>query len=65
MATLRYRVIDTAGSELGFVTTDEGPVGEGDMVEVEVVGEVLVVEVYDDEVVEVLRRARRADGPAR
>ena len=49
MATLRYRVIDTAGSELGFVTTEEGPVDEGDMVEVEVVGEVLVVEVYDDE----------------
>ena len=49
MGQTRYRIIDTAGSELGIVALDRDDVGAGDRISPDVGPPVLVVEVYDDE----------------
>ena len=49
MAGHRYRLIDTAGSELGIVTLDEPEIHEDDTVRSPEGEEMTVVEVYDDE----------------
>ena len=47
MSGRRFRLIDTAGSELGIIESDQ-PLGEGDTVAFEGT-EREIVEVYDDE----------------
>lgn len=48
MGVPRYRLIDTAGSELGIVELDH-EIGEGDTVDAPGGVPMVVVEVYDDE----------------
>ena len=48
MAGHRYRLIDTAGSELGIVTLDEAEISEDDTVRSPEGDAMTVVEVYDD-----------------
>ena len=50
MSTFRYRLIDTAGGEIGIVDDNRSSIGEDDTVPLPDGGEGLVVEVYDDEV---------------
>ena len=45
----RYRLIDLAGSELGIVTVEAGPIGEGDEVTTPDGATATVVEAYDDD----------------
>jgi hypothetical protein len=45
----RYRLIDTAGSELGIVETAAESIGEGETVRTPEGRTARVVEVYDDE----------------
>ena len=45
----RYRLIDTAGSEIGIVVVDRSPVAEGEVVTLPDGTQAPVVEVYDDE----------------
>jgi hypothetical protein len=49
MDVFTYRLIDTAGSELGTVPDERPAVAEGDMVRLPEGGEAEVLEVYDDE----------------
>jgi hypothetical protein len=49
VAGFRYRLIDTAGSELGIVTYAVANIREGETVYVEGGRAVQVLEVYDDE----------------
>jgi hypothetical protein len=49
MAGHRYRLIDTAGSELGIVSLDEPEIHEDDTVQSPEGAAMTVVEVYDDE----------------
>ena len=45
----RYRIVDTAGSELGIVEDPRDPIAEGEMVALPEGGSAEVLEVYDDE----------------
>jgi len=45
----RYRLIDTAGSELGIVELDRGDVAEDEVVNLPDGTTITVVEIYDDE----------------
>lgn len=47
--SFRYRLIDTAGGEIGIVEHEQPEIGEGDMVELPDGTPVAVVEVYDDD----------------
>ena len=49
MSTFSYRLIDTAGSELGVVTDDRSEITEGDEVTLPDGNAAEVLEVYDDE----------------
>ena len=49
MTTVRFRLIDTAGSEIGIVRSDAATVGVGDTVQMPDGRPVEVVDVYDDE----------------
>jgi hypothetical protein len=46
---MRYRLIDTAGSELGIVEDDRHEIGLGDIVRTPDGVDAPVVDVYDDE----------------
>jgi hypothetical protein len=46
---VRYRLIDTAGSEIGIVEDDRATIAEGDTVVMPDGAETTVIEVYDDE----------------
>ncbi len=46
---MRYRLIDTAGSELAIVNDDRPEISEGDTVQAPDGSTGAVVEVYDDE----------------
>jgi len=50
MSTFRYRLIDTAGGEIGIVSDGRGSIDEDETVALPDGGEGRVVEVYDDEV---------------
>lgn len=49
MGTYRYRLIDTAGSELGIVTSDRPEIQEGEEIEAPDGTGAAVLEIYDDE----------------
>jgi hypothetical protein len=49
MATYRYRLIDTFGSEIGIITIDRNDLRLGSVVNLPEGGEGTVVDVYDDE----------------
>ena len=49
MTAFRYRLIDTAGSELETVHDDRPELADGDLVALPDGRELEVVEVYDDE----------------
>lgn len=49
MATFQYRVIDTAGGEIGIITLEQPAVGEDSVVALPNGQQGTVVEVYDDE----------------
>ena len=49
MSTVRFRLIDTAGSELGIIASAVAEVAAGDSVQTPDGRPVEVVEVYDDE----------------
>ena len=49
MSEFGYRLIDTAGSELGIVTDDRAQITEGDEVTLPDGGVAEVLDVYDDE----------------
>jgi hypothetical protein len=46
---MRFRLIDTAGSELGIVDDERSTIAEGDSIAMPDGAETTVVEVYDDE----------------
>ena len=46
---MRYRLVDTAGSEIGFVDDERRTIAEGDSVVTPDGAETTGVEVYDDE----------------
>jgi hypothetical protein len=48
MANFRYRLIDTAGGEIGIITVDRD-LGLGSVVNLPEGGEGTVVDIYDDE----------------
>ena len=48
MANYRYRLIDTAGGEIGIITVDRD-LGLGSVVNLPEGGEGTVVDIYDDE----------------
>lgn len=48
MANFRYRLIDTAGGEIGIIIVDRD-LGLGSVVNLPAGGEATVVDVYDDE----------------
>ena len=50
MREFRYRLIDTAGSELGIVSDHHHEIREGDTVQSPAGTTAAVLEVYDDEV---------------
>jgi hypothetical protein len=50
MPTFRYRLMNTAGSEIGIVSDGRGSIGEDETVTLPAGGQGRVVEVYDDEV---------------
>ena len=45
----RYRLIDTAGGEIGIITLDRSQIAEDETVPLPDGGDGRVVEVYDDE----------------
>lgn len=47
--TFRYRLIDTAGGEIGIVEDERARIAEDESVELPGGGRATVVEVYDDE----------------
>jgi hypothetical protein len=49
LSAFRYRLVDTAGSELGIIASAAAEVAEGDTVQTPDGSAVEVVEVYDDE----------------
>jgi hypothetical protein len=49
VSSFRYRLIDTAGGEIGIVEHEQPEIGEGDTVALPDGTPVTVVEVYDDE----------------
>lgn len=49
MSAFRYRLIDTAGGEIGIIEDERPEVGEGETVALPDGTPVPVVEVYDDE----------------
>ena len=49
MNTFRFRLIDTAGSELGIIASDVAELAAGDTVQTPDGHPVEVIEVYDDE----------------
>ena len=49
MAAFKYRLIDTAGGEIGIVSLDRARIAEGDTVTLPDATTGSVVEVYDDE----------------
>jgi hypothetical protein len=49
MPGYKYRLIDTAGGEIGIVTLDRAGITEGDSVRLPDGTETPVIEVYDDE----------------
>ena len=49
MAEYKYRLIDTAGGEIGITTYDRSGISEGDTVRLPDGRETDVIEVYDDE----------------
>jgi hypothetical protein len=49
MAAFKYRLIDTAGGEIGIVSLDRASIVEGDTVTLPDSTTGSVVEVYDDE----------------
>jgi hypothetical protein len=49
LSAFRYRLVDTAGSELGIIALAVGEVAEGDTVQTPDGSSAEVVEVYDDE----------------
>ena len=49
MWRMRYRLIDTAGSEIGIVDDERPEIAEGEVVETPNGSSATVVEVYDDE----------------
>jgi hypothetical protein len=49
MADYSYRLIDTAGSEIGIVALSRPTIAEGDTLKLPDGSEGAVVEVYDDE----------------
>jgi translation initiation factor IF-3 len=49
MPGYKYRLIDTASSEIGIVTLDRARIAEGDLVTLPDGRETPVIEVYDDE----------------
>jgi hypothetical protein len=46
---MRYRLIDTAGGEIGIVDDDRAQIGEDDMVALPDGTVATVIEIYDDE----------------
>ena len=49
MTTRSYRLIDTAGSELGIVELDDSNVAEDAPIELPEGGPAIIIEIYDDE----------------
>jgi methylaspartate ammonia-lyase len=49
LSAFRYRLIDTAGSEIEIVSDERASIGEGDVVTLPDGTAAEVVEVYDDE----------------
>ena len=49
MPEYRYRLIDTAGGEIGISSFDRAGIAEGDTVKLPDGTDAVVVEVYDDE----------------
>jgi hypothetical protein len=49
MSEYPYRLIDTAGSEIGIVTDERPEIGEDDTVSLPDGTDATVLEVYDDE----------------